>query len=166
MRRRMRIALLGMALALGALAVGPPLVSAVTQTLFTTSTIGERVKINNGGIKLSTKGPTDVNVLEVKFAPGETIGWHTHPGFALVAVKSGTLTLYDHHCTPHAMGPGTAFAEDGDAHKPVNEGSTEVVFYVTLLSPHGVPGVVPAPPPDCAANAAAETSHGNHEDKD
>jgi quercetin dioxygenase-like cupin family protein len=165
MRRRMRVAFVATALALAALAAGPPLVSAVTQTLFTTSTLQERVKINNGGIKLSTKGPTDASVLEVKFAPGETIGWHTHSGFALVTVKSGTLTLYDHHCRPHVMGPGTAFVEDGDPHKPVNEGSTEVVFYVTLVSPHGVPGVVPVTPPDCTSGSDPdEDSHENDED--
>ncbi len=61
MRRRLRAALLATALAVVALAAGPPLVNAITATLFVIGTL-EPVKANNDGIKLKTKAPTAVHV--------------------------------------------------------------------------------------------------------
>ena len=37
----------------------------------------------------------DVVVQQVLIAPGGSTGWHTHPGPALVLVKSGEFTLYE-----------------------------------------------------------------------
>ncbi len=51
-------------------------------------------------VELKTKGPIDVAVQRIVADPGETFGWHSHPGPTIVTVKSGTLTLYHaHHCT-------------------------------------------------------------------
>ncbi len=111
MDRRLRIALSAAALALAALAAGPPVVGAISATLFTTSTLEEPVNVNNDRIRLKTKDPADVHVQEVTFAPGDVVDWHDHPGFALIAVKSGTMTFLDPDCTAHAIGPGKAFVE-------------------------------------------------------
>lgn len=54
--RRLRVALLGTALILVALAAGPPLVSAITSALLVTSTMKDPVNVNNDGMKLKTKG--------------------------------------------------------------------------------------------------------------
>jgi hypothetical protein len=151
MRRRLRAALLGTALALAALAAGPPLVGAITSTLFVTSTLDERVKVNNDGIRLKTKDSTDVHVQEARFAPGDFVDWHNHPGFAIIAVKSGTMTFLDPDCTPHVIAAGKAFVESGGPTYAVNEGSVEALFYVTYVVPQGSPRIIPTDPPRCAS---------------
>src|SRR5688572_31485838 len=105
MRRRLRAALLATAFAVVALAVVPPLVSAITATLFVTSTL-EPVKVSNDGIKLKTRAPTHVHVQEAMFDPGDFVDWHNHPGFALISVKSGEMTFLDPDCTKHVVGSG------------------------------------------------------------
>jgi hypothetical protein len=55
MIKKARIALLATALAVAALAAGPPVVSAITATLFTVGTLEERVDVNNDRIRLKTK---------------------------------------------------------------------------------------------------------------
>ena len=44
--------------------------------------------------RIDTKGASDLYVLENRFAPGGTIGWHSHPGPSMVIVKAGTATVY------------------------------------------------------------------------
>jgi quercetin dioxygenase-like cupin family protein len=149
MRRTLRAALLATALAVVALAAGPPLVSAITATLFVTSTL-EPVKVNNDGIKLKTKAPTDVHVQEVTFDPGDFVDWHNHPGFALIAVKSGQMTFLDPDCTEHVVGPGKAFVESGGPTYAVNEGTEKALFYITYVVPKSSPRTVPTDPPPCA----------------
>jgi quercetin dioxygenase-like cupin family protein len=149
MRRTLCAALLATALAVVALAAGPPLVSAITATLFVTSTL-EPVKVNNDGIKLKTKAPTDVHVQEVTFDPGDFVDWHNHPGFALIAVKSGQMTFLDPDCTEHVVGPGKAFVESGGPTYAVNEGTEKALFYITYVVPKGSPRTVPTDPPPCA----------------
>jgi hypothetical protein len=151
MARKLRSALLVTALVLAALAAGPPVVSALTATLFTTSRLTEDVNVNNDRIRLKTKDPADVHVQEARFAPGDVVDWHNHPGFALIAVKSGTMTFYDPDCTAHTVGAGQAFVETGGPTKAVNEGSVEALFYVTYVVPQGSPRTVPTDPPACAS---------------
>jgi len=79
MSRRVRTAVLGAALALAALAAGPPVVSAITATLFVTSTLEEPANVNNDRIRLKTKDPADVHIQEARFQPGDTVDWHNHP---------------------------------------------------------------------------------------
>jgi quercetin dioxygenase-like cupin family protein len=149
--RRLRAALLATAVALAALSAGPPVVSAISATLFTSSTLTERVNVNNDRIRLKTKDPTDVHVQEVRFAPGDVVDWHDHPGFALISVKSGTMTFYM-GCEAHVTGPGEATVESGGPTKAVNEGTTEALFYVTYVVPKGSPRTVPTSPPDCESD--------------
>src|SRR5918994_266708 len=127
MPRKARSALLATALILAALAAAPPLVGAITATLFTTSRLSDEVNVNNDRIRLKTKDPTDV------------ADWHNHPAFALIAVNSGTMTFLDPDCTAHTVGPGQAFVESGGPTKAVNQGNVEALFYVTYLLPEGSP---------------------------
>jgi quercetin dioxygenase-like cupin family protein len=150
MIKRARIAMLGTALAVAAFAAGPPVVSAITATLFTVGTLQERVDVNNDRIRLKTKDPADVHVQESRFSPGDVVDWHHHPGFALIAVKSGTMTFYDPDCSVHRVGPGQAFVESGGPTKAANEDSTEALFYVTYVVPQGSPRIVFTDPPRCA----------------
>lgn len=146
--RRLRVLLLGMALALVGLAVVPPLVSAITATLIASATLEERADVDRDGIEFETEGPVDVTVQEVTFAPGEAVDWHDHPGFALIAVRSGTMTFYL-GCKKVVRGPGAADIETGGPTKAVNEGSTEAVFAITCVVPRGSPRTLPAAAPRC-----------------
>jgi quercetin dioxygenase-like cupin family protein len=167
MRRRLRAALVATALAVVALAAGPPLVNAITTRLFVIATL-EPVKVNNDGIKLKTKAPTDVHVQETTFEPGDFVDWHDHPGFALIAVSSGEMTFLDPDCTRHVVGPGEAFVESGGPTYAVNEGSQPALFYVTYVVPQGSPRIVPTDPPRCATGEDEDDDrHGDdRKDKD
>jgi quercetin dioxygenase-like cupin family protein len=150
MTRRLRVVLLGAALALVVLAAGPPLVSAITANLLVTAKLRESVNVNNDGIKLKTRRATDVHVQEVTFEPGDFVDWHNHPGFALIAVKSGEMTFLDPDCTAHEIGPGEAFVESGGPTYAVNEGIEPAHFYITYVVPRRSERTVPTDPPPCA----------------
>jgi quercetin dioxygenase-like cupin family protein len=132
----------------------PP--SGVTSTTFAVGTFDEidaRTETLTWGARLLTKGAggTDVHVLENKIAPGGTFGWHSHPGPSIVVVKTGELTLYhadDPECTPHVVGPGSGFVDEGGkVHVVRNEGSVETVVYVTSFVPKGAVRRIDEPDP-------------------
>ena len=53
--------------------------------------------------QLKTHGQSDVYVVDNKFPPGASTGWHSHPGPSLILVVTGTVTDYpddDPNCTP------------------------------------------------------------------
>ena len=99
-------------------------------------------------IKLHDSSRTgDVAVQQVTLAPGGSTGWHTHPGPAVVIVKSGSLTLYDGDdatCTGRRHSAGKVFVDSGYGHAHIgrNEGSTDTELYVTYLD---VPADFPMP---------------------
>ena len=101
--------------------------------------------------RISTKGATDVHILENRIVPGGTFGWHSHPGPSIVVVKSGALTLYrgdDPTCTGQVVPAGSGFVDDGgDVHVVRNEGSVDAVVYVTSLVPHGATRRIDEPSP-------------------
>jgi quercetin dioxygenase-like cupin family protein len=102
--------------------------------------------------RLSTKGATDVYILENRIAPGGTFGWHSHPGPSIVVVKSGALTLYaadDPTCAGRLVPAGSGFVDNGgDVHVVRNEGTVEAVVYVTSLVPKGAGRRIDEPKPD------------------
>jgi hypothetical protein len=54
-------------------------------------------------IRIVADMPADVYVVTNTVLPGGNSGWHTHAGPSIVAVKSGTATVYDGDdpsCTP------------------------------------------------------------------
>jgi len=87
-------------------------------------------------------GPATVTVRTLTIAPGESLQWHYHPGYAYNVVKSGTLTVED-GCGGHeeTLLPGEAFEEmDGRVHRAKNLSTTEpVVVYNTFIVPQGKP---------------------------
>lgn len=97
--------------------------------------------------------PGDVLVQQITIAPGGYTGWHTHPGVAIVIVKSGSLTLYDEDdpsCTGRTFSAGQVFADVGygHVHNGRNEGATNVELVVTYLDiPVGAPQREDAPDP-------------------
>src|SRR5918996_380932 len=54
-------------------------------------------------VELKTRGAIDVAVQRIAVDPGETFGWHSHPGPTIVTVKTGTLTLYHAEDCTHGI---------------------------------------------------------------
>jgi quercetin dioxygenase-like cupin family protein len=123
-----------------------------TTILAPRSTFSDSAQVNDDRIKLQTKGPTDFVTQEVTFLPHAFSGWHHHPGFILVLVKSGHVTTHDENCQTKTYGPGEAFVESGSAPFMVsNESDTETAVDVaTQVAPTGSPFRIEDDPPPCA----------------
>jgi hypothetical protein len=110
-------------------------------------------------VKITLNKPSDVAVQQVTIAPGGSTGWHSHPGPAVVIVKSGSFTLYDgddRKCrgTTYSVDPaspvGKVFIDEGRGHVHIgrNEGSTNTELYVTYLDvPAGAAPRIDVPDP-------------------
>jgi hypothetical protein len=99
-------------------------------------------------------GPATVTVRKLTIAPGETLPWHYHPGYAFNVVTNGTLTVED-GCGGEETLQGTgnpanpanpAFEEtSGRVHRAKNLGTTDVIVYNTFIVPQGKPTTVNIP---------------------
>ena len=102
-------------------------------------------------VRISTKGTSDVHVLENRLPPGATFGWHSHPGPSLVVVKTGALWVYNADapgCAPEIVRAGHGFVDGGsDVHMVRNEGSVETVVYVVSIVPTGATRRIDQPAP-------------------
>jgi quercetin dioxygenase-like cupin family protein len=92
--------------------------------------------------QLKTHGQSDVYVVDNKFAPGGTSGWHSHPGPSLILVVAGTVTNYvgdDPSCTPHTYTAGEGFIDpgSGDVHLLRNETGAPAETIAVQLLPTG-----------------------------
>ncbi|MFE5487014.1 cupin domain-containing protein [Streptomyces sp. NPDC056527] len=99
------------------------------------------------------KGRTDVVFRTVTLAPGDSTGWHHHPGQIIAVVQSGTLTRILHDCSVETASAGDAFVEPAglrNRHIGHNFGSEPVVLHMTCLLPQDAPLSIPADAPDCA----------------
>ena len=105
----------------------------------------------NWKARITTKGATDVHMLQNTIAPDGTFGWHSHPGPSLVIVKTGTATFYDADdpaCAPLAVPAGSGFVDNGqDTHVVRNEGSVDLVTEVVSLVPAGATRRIDEPAP-------------------
>ena len=141
MRRRTAL-MLAVVTALAVVGTALATSGSVAVTTFVRATIDgnkphDGVKAYSGNdVKLQTKGATDVAMQTITSPPGGSSGWHSHPGVVLVAVQSGTVTLYDADCHTKQYGPGQAFVEVGDDAMLVRNNTTSTaVLYVTLIVP-------------------------------
>jgi len=76
----------------------------------------------------------------VKFPPGAFSGWHTHPGFLVSSVLSGTLTRYNTDCTSLTFGVGQSWTETGaNTFIVKNETNSDASDTVTFIVPGGTP---------------------------
>ena len=96
--------------------------------------------------------PADVVVAKATVPPGASFGWHSHRAAVAVAVRTGTLTLYDSadpSCTPQRIAAGQGFVEQPNhVHLARNETRHTVTVLVTYLGlERGVDPDVPAPRP-------------------
>ena len=157
--RRRVVAGVGVAMVgtVAAVALGSPGSGRVTTLLVAKADSNETVQLNSDRIKFQTKGPTDVRVQTITFAPGGYSGWNHKPGFNLVAVLSGEVTKFDSHCNGTTYGPnspnGAVFVEYGDEPEEVrNMSSAPATVYATLVAPDADPPVfrIEDDPPPCA----------------
>ena len=126
----------------------PP--SGVTAELLARGTLASAGQARVAGLKLRTSGPIDVANVHVTFQPGGSTGWHTHPGPALVTVKTGQLTLHRAKgCRSRTFSAGQTFLEYGprDVNLTRNETAAVTETVVTFLLPVGAPITVDAPAP-------------------
>ena len=145
-------AVVGVAVSSATALATPP--SGVTTTTFAVGQfdeIGAKTVSPAWQARVSTKGESDLHVLQNSIAPGGSFGWHSHPGPSLVIVKTGTLTLYrgdDPTCTAQVVEAGSGFVDaGGDVHLVRNEGSIVTVVYVTSLVPRGALRRIDEPSP-------------------
>src|SRR5689334_24699100 len=54
--------------------------------------IARGTNVSNGTIPLQVG--TDIAMAQITVDPGGSSGWHSHPGGAIIVVKTGTLTVY------------------------------------------------------------------------
>jgi hypothetical protein len=158
-RARLLPVIVGVAVvgAFAAMALGSPGSGNVMTVLVAKADFNETVHLNSDRIKFQTKGPTDVRIRTITFAPGGHSGWHHDPGFALVTVKSGEVTEVDSQCNSTTYGPdspnGAVFVEYGDDPGDVrNTSSTPATIYSTVVAPDADPPVfrIEDDPPPCA----------------
>jgi quercetin dioxygenase-like cupin family protein len=97
-----------------------------------TDDVAMKFKIKRHGakpIKVSLKDPSEIVAQQITLAPDGHTGWHTHPGLAVVVVKTGTMTLTmaDRACSTHSYSTGEAFVDvgRGNVHIGRNASSTE-----------------------------------------
>jgi quercetin dioxygenase-like cupin family protein len=104
---------------------------------------------------LQTFGQSDVYVVDNKFVPGGTTGWHSHPGPSLVFVVAGTVTNYmsdDPSCAPHVYTAGQSFVDAGgsDQHMIRNETNADAETIAVQFVPAGSTRRIDEPePPNC-----------------
>jgi quercetin dioxygenase-like cupin family protein len=101
---------------------------------------------------IKTHGRSDAYVVDNKFAPGATTGWHSHPGPSLILVVAGAVTDYvgdDPACTPHVYAAGAGFVDPGgtDVHLLRNETSAPAETIAVQLLPGGADRRIDAPAP-------------------
>src|SRR5215471_11362307 len=91
-------------------------------------------------------GPATVTVRTLTIAPGESLQWHYHPGYAFNVVKSGTETVEDGCGGQKTLTPGQGFEEiPGRVHRGRNLTDKDVVVYDSFIIPQGKPTTVTFP---------------------
>ena len=132
-----------------AVALGSGLV--FTSKALVTANLDNKVQLNSDRIKFQTKDPTVVRVAAVSFSAGDTSGWHHHPGFVIVSVNTGSVTVWKSDCSQTTYGAGSAFVETGDDPGQVTS-ALGATTYVTYVVPNVTPLVfrIEDPAPACA----------------
>ena len=82
------------------------------------------------------QGGTDVVVTQITVDPSGSSGWHSHPGGAMIIIKSGDLTVnrsIGRQCQSTRYTAGQAFIErPGEVDDVVNTGTVPYVLIVTF----------------------------------
>ena len=80
---------------------------------------------------------SEVAVIRATLDADGYTNWHGHPGPSVVVVTEGTLTVLEPtaagRCREREFGPGSAFFHASDNHDFRNNGTQQVVFYITYF---------------------------------
>jgi quercetin dioxygenase-like cupin family protein len=95
---------------------------------------------------------TDVAMAQITVDPGGSSGWHSHPGGAIIVVKTGALAVYRSiggQCQTTTYSAGQAFVERiGEVDQVVNTGTAPYVLFVTFPRvPQGESARIDVPDP-------------------
>jgi len=139
-------------------AAGATVALANPGSLITTTVLGHRatlsdsVQVNEDRVKFQTKDPADVQMQTITFQPHGTSGWHFHPGFGIVIVESGHVTVHNASCETATYGPHESFVESGTSpHMVSNDSDTATAtVYATFVAPAGSAFRIETDPPVCA----------------
>lgn len=105
------------------------------------ATLAERWNIHHDGLDLQTANPNsqfDVVFQKIKYPAHSSSPWHTHPGFVIVLVQSGTVTHLD-GCGSETMTAGQAFHEAGGVGTIENTTDQDAILYAAFVVPKGAP---------------------------
>jgi quercetin dioxygenase-like cupin family protein len=111
-----------------------PLAATPTTGGFSNVPLARGTNTSDGTIPLQFG--TDVAMAQITVDPGGSSGWHSHPGGAIVVVKTGTLTVYEstgNKCDTTTYQEGQAFVErPGEVDDVFNTGTAPYVLFVTF----------------------------------
>ena len=111
---------------------------------------------------LRTRGVSDVYVVDTVFSPGDSTGWHSHPGPSLVIVKTSTVTNYEvvgSTCTSHTYTAGQGFVDAGgsDEHMVRDDTSAPAELIAVQILPGGSQRRIDEPAPaNCPFQASRD----------
>lgn len=99
-----------------------------------------------GRANIQVRNAGDTVMQQIIFGPGGFSGWHSHPGPAVVLIKSGELTFYDADdpsCSGRTFSAGQGVIDPGQGHVhfALNEGTTSAEVWVTYFDVP--PGLAP-----------------------
>ena len=98
---------------------------------------------------ISSEYGTNTVVQHIRLGPGQSTGWHTHPGPNMVVVVEGSGTLIDQHCHATTYGPGQAFSTGLQVHNVVAGPEGDDVYSIYLLPGNATVLRTDANPPKC-----------------
>ena len=127
-RTRRALPILGMVSGLVLMAVAAVVVSR--------SGDGADSVVDASAITLSAR---DISVVTQVYEPGQTSGWHSHPGIHAVSVTSGVLTVHVSGCPTRTFEPGRPYVGGQEPHLVANETDAPVTMTVTYLNPSSPP---------------------------
>jgi quercetin dioxygenase-like cupin family protein len=105
------------------------------------ASLAERLNVHHDGLKLQTADPNDdfdVVFQKIKYPAHSSSPWHTHPGFVMVLVQSGTVVHLD-DCEATTYTAGQAFHEAGGVGTIENTSDTDAILYAAFVVPKGAP---------------------------
>ena len=93
---------------------------------------------HRGRDNIQVRNAGDTIMQQITFAPGGFSGWHSHPGPAVVLIKSGQLTFYDgddETCSGRTFLAGQALIDSGQGHVhfALNQATTPAEVWVTYF---------------------------------
>jgi quercetin dioxygenase-like cupin family protein len=127
---------------------------ATPPSLLTNVPLARGTNVSDGTIPLQVG--TDVAMAQITVEPGGSSGWHSHPGGAIIVVKTGTLTVYGSlgsQCQTTTYSAGQAFIErPGEVDQVINTGTVPYVLFVTFPRvPQGDSARIDEPDPGTCA---------------